>query len=114
MEVSGGQVKPVTMAASVSSLEVLQDECASSVVADNTDGSSLLFIRDGLDLHAHCDVKVPICILRATVAFDSYSLEFVLPFSKKTDTGDKYLMRGMGMGELPVLMHWMSLNGELV
>lgn len=84
----------------------MQDECVSSVVAENTDDSSLLFVRDGLDLHTHCEVKVPIWILRATAGFDSYSLEFVLSFSKKkNDNNDKYLMREMGMGMLPVLMH---------
>ncbi len=107
-------MKPVAMAASVSSLRVLQGECVSSGVTNNIDYSFLPFIREGVVSHAGCDIKVPIWILRDTAACDSYILDSVLPFSEKTDTGHKTLMRGMGMSVLPVPVHQMNLDCELV
>ncbi len=43
-----GRMKPVAMAASVSSLRVLQGECVSSGVTNNIDYSFLPFIREGV------------------------------------------------------------------
>ena len=72
------------------------------------------FIRDGFVSLVGSDVKVPIKILRDTGAYDSYIVASVLPLSAVTDTGDCILSRGMGLTILPVPLHKMVLNCELV
>uniref|UniRef100_A0AAV2M874 G-protein coupled receptors family 1 profile domain-containing protein n=1 Tax=Knipowitschia caucasica TaxID=637954 RepID=A0AAV2M874_KNICA len=57
---------------------------------------------------------VPIRILRDTGAYDSFVVGSVLPFSAETATGDFILSRGMGMTVLPIPLHRMKLECELV
>lgn len=72
------------------------------------------FIRDGFVSLVGGDVKVPIKILRDMGAYDSYIVDSVLPLSGQTDTGGCVLSRGMGLKILPVPLHKMILNCELV
>ena len=59
-------------------------------------------------------LKVPVTILRDTGAYDSYMTESVLPLSAETDSGDPILSRGMGLTVLPVPLHKVVLDCELV
>lgn len=72
------------------------------------------FIRDGFVSLAGSEAKVPVKILRDTGAYDSYMVESVLPLSEETDTGDRILSRGMGLTILPIPLHKVTLNCELV
>ena len=113
----GGHVKPAALAASVSGpvdVGAWQREWGESGMIGAIDESYLPFISDGFVSQVGSDSQVPVKILRDTGAFDSYVLGSVLSFSEKTDTGDKILMRGMGLGVVPVPVHKMNLDCELV
>uniref|UniRef100_A0A671XNE1 SCAN box domain-containing protein n=1 Tax=Sparus aurata TaxID=8175 RepID=A0A671XNE1_SPAAU len=58
--------------------------------------------------------RVPIKFLRDTGAKHSFILGSVLPFSPATETREFILMRGMEMGLVPVLLHSMMLDCDLV
>lgn len=72
------------------------------------------FITDGYVSLVGRDEKVPIRILRDTGACDSFILASVLPFSSESDTGDRVLVRGMGLNTLCVPLHTVVLHSELV
>ena len=72
------------------------------------------FMSDGQVSLVGSNVKVPVKILRDTGAFDSYILSSVLPFCQHTDTGDCILMQGMGLTVLPVPVHKLALDCDLV
>lgn len=72
------------------------------------------FIRSGFVSLGGSDVKVPVTILRDTGAYDSYMIESVLPLSVETDSGDRILSRGMGLTVLPVPVHRVVLDCELI
>ena len=106
----GRRVKPAALAASVSGLVdvgVRQRDWRESGLTGVIDESYLPFISNGFISLVGSDIQVPVKILRDTGAFDSYVLESVLCFSAKTDTGDKILVRGMGLDVLPVPVHKM-------
>ncbi|XP_030283654.1 uncharacterized protein LOC115587797 [Sparus aurata] len=112
----GGRVKPAALAASVSGpvdVGAWQRNWGESGLTGAIDESYLPFISDGFVSLVGSDTQVPVKILRDTGAFDSYVLESVLCFSEKTDTGDKILMRGMGLDVVPVPVHKMNLDCEL-
>lgn len=76
-----GHVKPAALAASVSGpmdVGAWKNECGESVRPGSIDESYLPFISDGFVSQVGSDTKVPVKILRATGAFDSYVLESVL------------------------------------
>lgn len=72
------------------------------------------FIREGVVSLLGSDGKVLIRILRDTGAYDSYIVDSVLPFSSESDTGDCVLSRGMGLSVLPVPLHKLVLDCDLV
>lgn len=112
-----GRVKPAALAASVPGpvdVVVCQGGKAEFAVADDPSESYRPFVSDGFVTQAGSNTKVPVKILRDTGAVNSYVVESVLPFSEKTDTGDKILMRGMGLGLVPVPLHKMTLDCGLV
>lgn len=110
-------MKPAALAASITGpvdMRVLQDGHAESGVAGSLDESFLPFVRDGFLKQVGCNTKVPVKILKVPAAFDSYVLEPILTFSEKADTGDIILMRVMWMDVLPVPVHRVNLDCELV
>ncbi|XP_034567353.1 uncharacterized protein LOC117832370 [Notolabrus celidotus] len=72
------------------------------------------FVSDGRVSLPGGSGSVPVKILRDTAAHDSYILSSVLPFSNGSDTGDVILMRGMGLGVVPVPLHTVVINCGLV
>lgn len=72
------------------------------------------FIREGTVSLLGSDVKVPIKILWDTGAYDSYIVDSVLPFSIETDAGDRVLSRGIGLTVIPVPLHRLVLDCDLV
>ena len=113
----GRRVKPVALAVSVSGpvdVGAWQHDSGESGLTGAIDGSYLPFISDRFVLLVGSDIQVPVKILRDTGAFDSYVLESVLCFSEKTDSGDKILMRGMGLDVVLFPEHKMNLDCELV
>ncbi|KAK0135460.1 Transposable element Tcb2 transposase [Merluccius polli] len=109
---SNSNVKPAAAAAPVVS------GCVSNVFPSVCEPDVLEayapFIRSGFVSLVGSDVKVPVTILRDTGAYDSYMIESVLPLSAETDSGDRILSRGMGLTVLPVPLHKVVLDCELV
>ena len=58
--------------------------------------------------------RVPVSILRDTGADVSLISEKVLPFSVVSDTGDSVLVRGLGLETVPVPLHTVMVESELV
>ena len=103
-------VKPVALAAPVKSC------CVTDVLTAHLCGSEVLasyapFIRDGSVSLVGSDVRVPVKILRDTGAFDSFIVDSVLPLSEESDT---VLSRGMGLKVLPIPVHRMHIDCDLV
>lgn len=105
-----GQMRPAAMAASSFVPQVEMKSDAGHVRMDAGLETFLPFVKDGCVRLAGGDKDVHIRTLRDTAAHDSYIQESVLPFSNRTDTGDKIHMRGMGMTVLPVPVHTMYLD----
>ncbi|KAK0131239.1 hypothetical protein N1851_034061 [Merluccius polli] len=109
---SNSNVKPAAAAAPVVS------GCVSNVFPSVCEPDVLEayapFIRSGFVSLVGSDVKVPVTILRDTGAYDSYMIESVLPLSAETDSRDRILSRGMGLTVLPVPLHKVVLDCELV
>ncbi|XP_033986450.1 uncharacterized protein LOC117482461 [Trematomus bernacchii] len=106
-------VGPVALAVPVKSC------CVADVLTSHLCGSEVLasyapFIRDGLVSLVGSNVRVPIKILRDTGAFDSYIVDSVLPLSYESDTGDTVLSWGMGLKVLPIPVHRMYIDCDLV
>ncbi len=59
-------------------------------------------------------MEVPIEILRDTGAVDSFILESILPFSSQSETGERMLVRGMGLNILSVPLQKVKLHSDLV
>ena len=72
------------------------------------------FIADAVVSLVGGKERVPIKVLRDTGAKHSFIVGSVLPFSPVTETGDFILMRGMGMEQIPVPLHNMVLECDLV
>ncbi len=113
---SKGMRTSVKPAASVAPVK---DCCVSEVLTSHSGELDVLaayapFIRDGFVSLVGSDVRVPIKILRDTGAYDSYIVDSVLPLSGETDTGDRVLSCGMGLRILPVSLHKVIIDCELV
>ncbi len=72
------------------------------------------FITEGYVSLIGSTEKVPIRILRDTGASESFILESVLPFSQETDTGNRVLIRGIGLQTLSVPLHNLFFQSDLV
>ncbi|XDV48156.1 hypothetical protein PO909_017622 [Leuciscus waleckii] len=74
---------------------------------------------DRSDQCAYClnigsDEKVPVKILRDTGASETFILESVLSFSESSSTGSEMLIKGIGLQVLPVPLHNVVLESDLV
>lgn len=72
------------------------------------------FITDAVVSLFGSTEHVQIQVLRDTGAQHSFILGSVLPFSSLSDTWDFILMRGMGLERVPVLLHNIMLDCNLV
>lgn len=68
------------------------------------------FVSRGFVSMVGSDKKVPVTILRHSVALDSFILESVLPFSSDGDTGGCTNIQGMGLNVLTVPLHNLFLS----
>lgn len=106
-------VKPAALAA-----PVIDNVAVSDITPACCDKDVLVayapFIREGFLSLLGSETKIPIKILRDTGAHDSYVVSSVLPFSSNTATGDFILSRGMGLTVLPIPVHEMVLECELL
>lgn len=75
---------------------------------------SSAFVSKGFVSLVGSELKVPVNILRDTGALDSFILFSVLPFSQESDTGDVVLVRRIGLEILPVPLHKIVLDCDLV
>lgn len=72
------------------------------------------FISDGLVLLPGSDNKVTVKILRETESSESFILEFVLPFSTESHTGNSLLIRRIGLNTLSIPLHRVTLTCDLL
>lgn len=106
-------VKPVAAAAPVVTGSVLE-MFTPTLCEDELLAAFAPFIRDGFVSMVGSDTKIPVKILRDMAAFDSYIVDSVLPLSADSDTGELILSRGMGLNILPIPLHKLVLDCELM
>lgn len=111
-----GQVKPAVMTVSVTASDH-QGEFFQPLVEFDSQSSHCdfsAFISDGVVSLKDGDQNVSIKILRDTGALDDFILEYVLPFSKESDTGRCVMVRGMGLVPFSSPLHEVTLKCGLV
>ncbi len=112
--------KPVLVVSSVQTDESdgytdsLQKLEKSVALCNDGDVGYAPFITEGYVSLIGSTEKVPIRILRDTGASESFILESVLPFSQETDTGNRVLIRGIGLQTLSVPLHNVFFQSDLV
>lgn len=110
-------MNPIALAASIPVPLGLDRGYGEYMECDMFDGprkSLMSFVRGGFVTLPGVDTKVSVRILRDTGAVNSYAVGSILPFSDETATGDKMLMRGMGMMVVPVPVNRLNIECELV
>lgn len=73
-----------------------------------------LLISESFVLLIGNDIRVPVKILKDTKASESFILEFMLPFSSESHTGNSLLIHGIGLTTLSVPLHKVTLMCDLV
>ncbi len=112
--------KPVLVVSSVQTdesdvpIDTLQKSEKSVAFCNDGDVGYAPFITEGYVSLLGSTDKVPIRILRDTGSSESFILESVLPFSQETDTGNRVLIRGIGLQTLSVPLHNVFLQSDLV